>query len=157
MAGSRLRKAKTLNEGHARVGEKGVALYVSAIIGGPELSKALIADVLARVFSEERIDGGTNLDIVFHVPGSAFAPEFEGLRTGRLSRQENILQVQVAVPPSVVRMPRKEIIDFVFDSLRQAIQLARVKLTKAKVQFGEGPFMELVDRMEADSRLQRHV
>ncbi|HVF75524.1 MAG TPA: hypothetical protein VM938_10790 [Acidimicrobiales bacterium] len=40
-----------------------------------------------------------NVNVVFHVPaGRDFTPEFEGIRSGRFSRKERTLMVQVAIP-----------------------------------------------------------
>jgi hypothetical protein len=126
--------------------------YIGAIIGGPELSNSPVETVLVRLPSDDTIDSGTSLDIVFHVPGSAFTPEFEGVRTGRLSRKEGILQVQIAVPSSVVHKPANEIREFAFGGLRHAIQLASNKLAKARVPFNEKVLTDLVERMEAEYR-----
>jgi hypothetical protein len=41
-----------------------------------------------------------NLNIVFHVPGRTFKPEFSGVRTGRFSKRDNELMLQVALPES---------------------------------------------------------
>ena len=39
-----------------------------------------------------------SLNVVFHVPGRLFKPEFSGVRTGRYSNKLGLLMVQVAVP-----------------------------------------------------------
>lgn len=124
-------------------------LYISEIIGGPELINAPVTTFLTRLYNDDPIDCGTSLDIVFQVPGSVFTPEFEGVRTGRLSRREKIMQVQIAVPRSVIYAPADEILAFVYSSLRKAIQLASEKLSKARVPFDVAVLTDLVKRMES--------
>jgi hypothetical protein len=43
-------------------------------------------------------DSPLSLQIVFQIPGELIQPDFTGVRTGRFSRRERRLVIQVAVP-----------------------------------------------------------
>jgi hypothetical protein len=61
------------------------------------------------------------LNVVFHVPGDLWKPEFAGMRTGRLSRRQHLLMVQVAIPD--VPVPPRAII-YLLSLVADAIDLA---------------------------------
>ena len=127
-------------------------LYIGEIRGGPELDNAPIINAISRLFSLKGSDGpelGTSLDIVFQIPGSVFSPEFEGVRTGRFSRKEQILQIQIAVPKEMVYENEDDALSFCFEALRTASGLAAERLKKAKAPFNEAALRDLIARVEA--------
>jgi hypothetical protein len=61
------------------------------------------------------------LNVVFHVPGQFLTPEFTGLRTGRFSKKDLTLMVQVAMP-DVPAPPNA--VPLLYDLVADAIDLA---------------------------------
>lgn len=79
------------------------ALAIGAVAGGPGASRDWTDAVktLGRRVTELR-EGVTSplaVNVVFQIPGRFLEPEFEGVRSGRFSRKEARLLVQVALPP----------------------------------------------------------
>lgn len=82
-------------------------IYIGSVGYGPKLdrlpiSRAMhgIRDTLREELGET--NAGASIDIVLHIPGSLGEPDFEGLRTGRLSRRKAMIQAEVAVPREMV-------------------------------------------------------
>lgn len=79
-------------------------LSVGVVLGGPTRSlwEAPLERLMSRV-SELRqgVESSLNVNVVFQVPGSVLAPDFQGVRTGRYSRRNRHLMVQVALPSAV--------------------------------------------------------
>ncbi len=46
----------------------------------------------------EGVESQLNVNVVFQVPGRYLEPEFDGVRTGRFSKRDAHLLVQVALP-----------------------------------------------------------
>ncbi len=142
-------------------------IYVGSVLGGPELFYSPFTRAMAgivfpvpgepwpepgkapdpREFSE-RVDPRPvgSLDIVFHVPGSLLKPEYTGLRTGRFSRKQRLLQVQVAVPEGADDGTLRA---FILQSIRQAILLAKPRFDKARIAYPEAEYLSQVDELEA--------
>lgn len=100
------------------------ALAIGAVAGGPGTNRALAEAVkaLGRRVIEKR-DGVTSplaVNVVFQIPGQYLEPEFTGVRTGRFSRKEARLLVQVALPA----VPSSSAPDDVRRLLRDAIDAA---------------------------------
>lgn len=79
------------------------ALSIGSITGvlSNKIWRTAIKRAMQRVsdLSEEYTSPIFNVNVVFHVPaGRDFTPEFEGLRSGRFSRKQRTLMVQVAIP-----------------------------------------------------------
>ena len=83
---------------------------------------------------------------MFHVPGSILKPEHTGLRTGRFSRKERILQVQIAVPDSLMESPALR--RFLLGSIREAIRLSEGRFVKAHIPFPVADYLTQVDELE---------
>jgi hypothetical protein len=125
-------------------------LYIGGVYGGPELTGSTIHAALGKikaVLGEGRVDDSGSLDIVFHVPGSLFSPEYGGVRTGSFSKKERILQVQIAVPLELCSQDQPAVVTFVLDSLREAIRVAGPRYAKAKVPFRQAEYERLVDAL----------
>jgi len=139
-----------------------VKLYIGAIFGGPEVPDSACYAALGRLgrrsdaaLRRARRSAGKaapsdrqgGLDIVFHVPGSIIKPEFSGERTGKFSRRERLLMVQIAVPAELVWSPKVE--HFMLEALRRSIRLAKPVYDKAGIPFSVERYTELVDRMQS--------
>jgi hypothetical protein len=70
-----------------------------AVFGGPEAMHSSVGEALSTI-KRLAVSGGPDddsgsLDIVFHVPASLVRPDYESVRTGRLSKKQRLLQVQM--------------------------------------------------------------
>lgn len=80
-----------------------MAIYVGRVGYGPKLDRLPISRSIHAIRDALRhelgpANAGPSIDIVVHVPGSLGEAEFEGIRTGRLSRAEQMVQAEIAVP-----------------------------------------------------------
>ena len=70
--------------------------------------------------------GPLSVNVVYHLEGPLLGPvEFEGVRTGRLSRKHMILMVQAAVPPLPVSDPRAVLVGLLVDAVDAAEGLVK--------------------------------
>ena len=126
-------------------------MYIGAVFGGPEGFRSKVA---ASIFKIKRLMGeqgeGTSgsLDIVFDVPGSITGPDYEGIRTGSLSRKMALLQVQIAVPSDLNGKEQVEIDRFIVNSLRHAARIARPVFERAKISYSQEQYDAIVHRIE---------
>lgn len=128
-------------------------IYVGTVFGGPEAPATQAYRVVNKVMcmiADERdalispSDGGLN--VVFHVSGSLSKVTFEGVRTGRFVRKEKMLMVQVAVPEEL--LDSDKLAPFLFQSIREAIDITKLVFKKAKILFSAEDHLALVDQVE---------
>jgi hypothetical protein len=74
--------------------------------------------------SKDSSDTLLKLNVVFHVPGNVFKPEFVGVRTGRYSKREAMLMVQVAVPEEEPLDPAHDVKNAVSAAIDEAARWA---------------------------------
>ncbi len=127
-------------------------MYIGQVYGGPELKGSRIDRVLAKVTrlvgeGEEGAFG--SLDVVFHVPGSIGAPEHTGIRTGRFSKRERMLMLQIAVPREVLTKEEPEIEEFVMASLNEVVRLATPVFQRAGIPYKEQEYLSLLEGIKA--------
>jgi hypothetical protein len=125
-------------------------IYIGGMYGGPELRGSKLDQAIAKLvrLRGEGAEGEAgSLDIVFHVPGSVFAPEFSGLRTGRLSKKERMLAIQVSVPQHIVSAQEREIETFLVQALREAIDLAVPAFRKAEIPYPHAEYVALLEQI----------
>ena len=89
-----------------------------------------------------------SIDLVFHVAGSVVKPQYTGMRTGRFSRKEQTLMVQVSVPTEQVANPQP--LPFILSSIREAVSISKPLFRKAEIPFPEESFLELADRINRE-------
>ncbi len=130
-----------------------MGLYIGGIFGGPEAEGSEVfrticalsqAKETAQTHFVKPTDG--ELDLVFHVPGSMLSVPFEGIRTGRLSKKERIMQVQMAVPEAALKAPN--LLAILTDLLRQAVKVGKQHLEKKQIDFQEEDHLRLIDHIE---------
>jgi hypothetical protein len=124
-------------------------MYFGQINGGPEVRGSTVDRVLGRISAlveagEEDTFG--SLNIVFHVHGSLLSPEHVGVRTGRFSKRERILMLQIALPKDVVERDEDEIRRFVLTSLDEAVAMAEPVFRRAKIPYDKEEFLSRVER-----------
>jgi hypothetical protein len=131
--------------------------YIGSVLGGPEVSGTPVDTIITRLARashayqqahEIASEGG--LDIVYHVPGSMMQPEFEGLRTGKFSKKEKMLMVQISVPTLFESEQHLE--RFLVEALREAIQLAKPIFKSTKIPFSKEEYLQLADSLEKAGR-----
>ena len=66
-----------------------------------------------------------NVNVVFQVPGDILHPDFEGARTGRYSKPDSLLLVQVALPDEVPDDPAAYLRTALGDAIGEAEEWAR--------------------------------
>jgi hypothetical protein len=70
--------------------------------------------------------GPIGINVVYHVEGPLFGPpEFEGVRTGSVSRKQGLMMIQAAVPALPVDDPRAVLLGLLADAVDAAEALAR--------------------------------
>jgi hypothetical protein len=89
--------------------------------------------------------GSPAIHVVFHVAGSLGSPDWDWLRDGTFSPDEQLLIVQVAVPKDIVMS--KSIRVFVVESLRGANAVAFEFFHDRELQFPLAEAEGLVDRI----------
>jgi hypothetical protein len=77
------------------------------------------------------------VNVVYQIPGQFLEPDFEGVRTGKFSRKEARLLVQVALPGSPEKDAAAEVRALLLDALAAAENFAQ---QEGMVQ---GPLTEL--------------
>ena len=78
-------------------------IFIGAVEYGPKLDRLPISraiDVIRDTLRRELggADAGPSIDVVIHIPGPLGGPDFKGIRVGRLSRQERMVQAEIAIP-----------------------------------------------------------
>lgn len=78
-------------------------LSVGSVVGGATPAnqpwrEAIRELALGVAEARSGVESPLNVNVVFHVPGNLMAPKFQGTRTGRFSKRESLLMVQVALP-----------------------------------------------------------
>ena len=127
--------------------------YIGSVLGGSEVSGTPVDTIITRLARashayqqayEIASEGG--LDIVYHVPGSMMQREFEELRTGKFSKKEKMLMVQISVPTLFENEQHLE--KFLVEALREDIQLAKPIFKSAKIPFSQDEYLQLADSIE---------
>ncbi len=124
------------------------ALSVGAVAGGPGTDPRWRDAVMAlmRLVRDlrEGVESPLAVNVVFHIPGNYFTSEFEGLRTGRFSRKERHLMIQVALPPEPSESADREVRCFLQAAVLMAEDFAQ---QEALVEGELGELRQLVERL----------
>ena len=122
-------------------------IYVGADVGGSEASDSALLKLIELLpditYGKEGSVG--SLDVVFHLPGSVYRPDFTGVRTGRFSRPEAMLQIQVSVPYEVMREHGAARL-FLSPSLREGLTLGQERFRRAGIGY---PYTAYLRRLRA--------
>jgi hypothetical protein len=109
------------------------------VLGGPE-HVAFDREVRSfmRFCRENRSRGfaRSEINIVYHVPGSLGKPDYVGVRTGRFSKKENCLMVQVAVEEEFASLDdAKKIRQYIFETADEAIGVGKSYLERKGLDY----------------------
>jgi len=125
-------------------------LSVGISSGGTSPANQLIHEALGgfiRMVIRERgvyPNEGLRINIVFHLPGPVFQPDYEGVHATRLDRKNQHLLVVAAVP-STLRVD--EVSKYFWDVLRHAREEAARYLAKRKVTIPIDSVSGLIDHL----------
>jgi hypothetical protein len=104
------------------------------VLGGPEhVGFDREVRKLMRFCRENRERGfaGSEINIVYHVPGSVGKPDYVGIRTGQFSKKERCLMVQIAVEEEFAALhDTNEIRRYIFETADEAIGLGKSELQR---------------------------
>jgi hypothetical protein len=126
-------------------------ICLGGVYGGPELRGSRIDRAIGQLVKLRGpgVEGRSgSLDLAFHIPGSVFAPKFAGIRTGRLSKKERMLAIQISVPPEVVFAEDADIQSFLVRAIRDSIDLAAESFHLAGIPYPHDDYLALIDRVE---------
>jgi hypothetical protein len=125
-------------------------LSVGAIIGGPETD---FFDTVLREFMQhcererEWEEADVTVNIVYHLPGSIWQPDYIGVRGGKLSKSEMKLMVQISVEKEwIAERDRTVVADFIFDAADEAIGIAKTRFDKAGIDYRLGADRRFLNR-----------
>ncbi len=136
------------------MGELGIdvpdLLAIGITRGGPSPANEFVNEALMgymRMVIRERAafpNEGLRINIVFHIPGPIFQPDYEGVHTTKLDRKSDSVLVVAAVP-STLRFD--EVSGYFADVLREARQKAIVYAAKRKVGASADKVSALIDHL----------
>ena len=87
---------------------------------------------------------GLRMNIVFHVPGPMFKPDYEGVHATRFDKRSQHVLVVAAVPTHLVI---DEVAGYVCSVLREARQSALEYLRERNVQVDSTQVSDLIDHL----------
>jgi hypothetical protein len=118
--------------------------------GGSSPANELVYEALMgymRMVIKERAafpNEGMRLNIVFHVPGPIFQPDYQGVHATKFDRKSARLLVVAAVPPD---LKFDEVSRYFADVLRQSRDQATGYLAKRKVKIAADRLYGLLDHL----------
>lgn len=125
------------------------------IYGGPEGDNTPFGttlEKLLKIIGARQVgllaENEGELNVVFMIYGSLGGPKFRGPRTGKFSREEKTLMVQIAVPTDHLNSETPE--RFIFQSLRKSVELGRLTFRAAKIPFAADEHLHLIEQIERD-------
>ena len=89
--------------------------------------RSMVALAKEVVASRGGVESPLRVNVVFHVDGRLVPNEFEGVRTGRFSRKDNHLMVQVAVSGVPVAESRTLLLNLLEQAVGEAEVFARAR------------------------------
>jgi hypothetical protein len=139
-------------------------ISIGAMYGGPELERSLSFRLITSVLDAtdectgssacER-DASPAINVVYCVPGTLSSPDWEGVRSAKFSRKQQLLLVQVAVPSELVGSPALK--EFLLGSLQKASEVAFEFFRRKRLSFPLAEAKSLVERIRerVDSNLSQ--
>jgi hypothetical protein len=125
---------------------------IGRVYGGPELTGSSVDHAISRVIvlkHEYQTSELPALDIELHVPGSIWMPEHSGVRTGTLSRRQQRLRLQIAVPADLLEAEDEAVYAFLLSALREGVHLATERFRRARIPYDEQKHLTILDKIAA--------
>jgi hypothetical protein len=114
-------------------------ISIGAVVGGPECAAF---DACLRGFMDfcdrYRAEGTetAEVNIVYHLPGSVWKPDYLGLRKAKFSRREKAQMVQVSVENEwIASSNTSNILRYIYDTADEALGIAKGELAKHGVEY----------------------
>jgi hypothetical protein len=109
----------------AEMDESAQVLSIGSVVGGSTPTnrrwRDAIRDLTSRVVeARSDVDSPLNVNVVFQVPGNIIKPDFDGTRTGRFSKKDSLLMVQVGLPEEVPEDVEAYLKDAIYAALDEA-------------------------------------
>ena len=123
------------------------SISIGAVFGGGEVSGTPIDRALRGLSFPPDDSLPFSLNVVFHVPGSIVGgPEYVGVRTGKFSRKERMLMVQVAVPKEIIQS--EDVRAFLFNSVCEAVLTAAPFLQRKGIEYPVERVLDMIRTTE---------
>jgi hypothetical protein len=114
-------------------------ISVGMVLGGPEQVRfEQEVRELMRFCRENRERGfaGSEINLVYHVPGSICKPNYVGVRTGKFSKKERCLMVQIAVEEDFAALDdTDQIRRYIFETADEAIGVGKTELERKGLEY----------------------
>ena len=126
-------------------------MRISVVVGRSSAERSYVEEAINRIAKlvEHEVAESGSLDIVFHVAGPVWSPEYEGVRTGTFWKKRRTLHVQIAIPADLDRSGDQASIErTVLGMLREAVRMARPPFERAGIPFRHQDYEELINRAE---------
>jgi len=114
-------------------------ISIGAVIGGPECE---FFDTHLSRFSRycgENRDLGTHsaeVNIVYHLAGSIWKPDYIYMRTGKFSRKEKTLMIQISVEEEwIASRDDKTVLCYIYETADEAVGMAKGELHKHGIEY----------------------
>lgn len=113
-------------------------LFVGSVIGGASADNRASRAAVSRLAKEVGRLAWTptyeesGVDVAFHIPGPMLEPEHSGIRTGRTSKKERLIAVQIAVPSEIRLKSEFETLQIMADYLVEGVELAQAVVARRK-------------------------
>jgi hypothetical protein len=125
-------------------------LSIGAIIGGPETD---YFDTVLRGFMQhcereaEWEEADVTVNIVYHLPGSVWRPDYIGVRDAKFSKAKKMLMVQISVEPEWIEERDRSVVEeFIFDTADEAIGVAKTRFERAGIDYDLGADRKFLNR-----------
>jgi hypothetical protein len=106
-----------------------------------------VRDLSGRVSSIAKgMDAPLKLNVVFHIPGNLLKPDYDGMRTGRYSKSEAALMIQIALPEEVPQDPA----GYIKEATSAAIEEATRWAARRRVQIDALMLHGILEKIEYD-------
>lgn len=89
------------------------------------------------------VESPLNLNVVFQVPGEVAKPDFQGVRTGRYSKADRLLMIQVALPEDVPPDSDAHLVEAAYAAIDEAERWAKQRGIAEDLT----PVREILDRL----------
>jgi hypothetical protein len=113
-------------------------LFVGSVVGGSSSGNRLIRVALGRLarivdaFPWESGADEIGVDAVFHITGPLMAPDYSGIRSGRFSKPDRLIAIQIAVPVALEELSEDEATRALSRLLVEATELAGITVAQRK-------------------------
>lgn len=107
-------------------------LSLGTVVGGSRPDNRAWLDAVnaisSRVIANRTdVDSPLAVNVVYYIPGEHFQPDFQGVRTGRSTRNPPALLVQVGLPQPLPNDAEQRILDLLSEAVDVADDYARRK------------------------------